>query len=238
VTNSADSPVLRLDGVEKDYGEGEARFTVLKDLQLRVEPGDYVAVIGASGSGKSTLLNILGCLDRPTRGTYELDGTDVSQLNDDELSRVRNRSIGFIFQSFQLINELTVLENVEIPLFYGSTPRRTRRARCLELLDALGLNHRLRYHPNKLSGGERQRVAVARALVNEPALLLADEPTGNLDTATGAEVLALFDELHEQGRTIVTVTHNNELAQRIPHVVELLDGRIVREELVEPAAGN
>jgi putative ABC transport system ATP-binding protein len=188
-----------------------------------------IGITGPSGSGKTTLLNILGCLDRPTSGTYRLDGRDVSALNDDELARVRNRSIGFVFQSFQLIPQLTVLENVELPLFYEGAPRRTRRARCEELLASVGMTHRLLSNPTKLSGGECQRVAIARALVNRPALLLADEPTGNLDSKNGADVMQLFRELHRQGRTIVMVTHNPEIARELPRVVEMSDGHIVRD---------
>ena len=183
--------------------------------------------MGASGSGKTTLMNILGCLDRPTHGRYRLDGQDVSELDDDALSAVRNRSIGFVFQSFNLIAQLNVMENVDVLLFYGSLPRRKRRARCAELLEAVGLSHRLTHYPAQLSGGESQRVAIARALVNEPALLLTDEPTGNLDSKNGEEVLKLFRDLNERGRTIVMVTHNPEIAALLPRVVELRDGEIV-----------
>ena len=223
----ASDTVLSLQGISKRYGTGESAFLALRGLEMTVERGEYVGIVGASGSGKSTLLNILGCLDRPTTGNYFLDGTDVSELDDDRLSLARNRSIGFVFQSFHLIPELSVVENVEMPLFYARVPRRERRKRALALLEAVGLGHRTRYEPSKLSGGERQRVAVSRALVSQPALLLADEPTGNLDSKSGEEVLALFSELHEQGRTIVMVTHNPEIAERLPRVVELRDGAIV-----------
>lgn len=226
---AADSPILQLAGVTKEYGAGSARFRALDSIDLTVMRGEFFAIVGASGSGKTTLLNLIGCLDQPTAGRYMLDGTDVSKLTDDELSRVRNRSIGFIFQSFHLIPELTVLENVEVPLFYGKVPRRERHGRCRELLDAVGMSHRSKYYPAKLSGGERQRTAVARAMVNEPALLLADEPTGNLDSTNGEEVMALFHELHRQGRTIAVVTHNPEISGALPREVELRDGRIVRQ---------
>jgi len=223
------APVLELVGLEKEFGSGDNLVRVLHGLDLAIAEGEMIGVTGASGSGKTTLLNILGCLDRPTAGTYRLDGRDVSALSDDELARVRNRSIGFVFQSFQLIPQLTVLENVELPLFYEGAPRRTRRARCEELLASVGMTHRLLSNPTKLSGGECQRVAIARALVNRPALLLADEPTGNLDSKNGADVMQLFRELHHQGRTIVMVTHNPEIARGLPRVVEMSDGRIVRD---------
>ena len=221
--------VVELNGVEKDYGTPSAPLHVLRGIDLAIARGEFVAIVGASGSGKTTLMNILGCLDRPTRGHYKLDDQDVSLLDDASLSHVRNRSIGFVFQSFNLIAQLTVLENVEVPLFYGRVRRRDRHRRCAALLDAVGMSHRLSHHPTQLSGGECQRVAVARALVNEPALLLADEPTGNLDTANGEEVLKLFHELHAQGRSIVVVTHNPEIAEALPRVVEMRDGFVVRE---------
>jgi ABC-type lipoprotein export system ATPase subunit len=226
-------PVLELRALVKEFGAGENVLRVLHGLDLAIEEGEMVGIMGASGSGKTTLLNILGCLDRPTSGSYHLAGRDVSALDDDELARMRNRSIGFVFQSFQLIPQLTVLENVELPLFYEGAPRRTRRARCEELLAAVGMTHRLSSDPTKLSGGECQRVAIARALVNQPELLLADEPTGNLDSHNGAEVMELFRRLHRSGRTIVLVTHNPEIARELPRVVEMSDGRIVRDARVE-----
>lgn len=219
-------PVIRLQGLEKDYGSAENALTVLRDLHLDVHRGEFVGIVGASGSGKTTLMNILGCLDSPTRGSYHLEGLDVSGFDDDRLSAVRNDSIGFVFQSFNLVSQLTVLENVEVPLFYKRAPRRTRKDRCLELLEAVGLSHRLGHHPNQLSGGECQRVAIARALANDPSILLTDEPTGNLDTKIGLEVLQLFHDLHRQGRTIIMVTHNPEIAADLPRVVEMRDGRV------------
>jgi putative ABC transport system ATP-binding protein len=219
------------------YPNSVGSVPVLAGVDLSIAHGEIVALRGPSGSGKSTLLNILGCLDRPTRGSYFLDGRDVSMLDDAGLSHVRNNSIGFIFQSFNLIAQLSVLENVEVPLFYARVPRRDRHRRCKALLDTIGLSHRLAHHPTQLSGGECQRVAVARALVNEPALLLADEPTGNLDTNNGAEVMRLLHELHGQGRTIVIVTHNPEIADALPRVVEMRDGNIVRERTLAAAGG-
>jgi putative ABC transport system ATP-binding protein len=222
--------IVRLESVEKLYGSGEAALCVLRGIDLLIERGEFVGIVGASGSGKTTLMNILGCLDRPTRGRYVLDGEDVSRLDDDRLSLVRNRSIGFVFQSFNLIPQFTVLENVEVPLFYSGSPRKERRQRCLEQIEAVGLGHRLRHHPTQLSGGECQRVAIARALVMQPSLLLTDEPTGNLDSKSGEEVLALFYALHARGRTIVMVTHNPEIAAALPRVVEMRDGSIAERE--------
>ena len=221
--------VVAIEGVEKQYGTAETPVCVLKGVDLQIPRGDFAAIVGASGSGKTTLMNILGCLDRPTRGTYRLEGEDVSRLSDAALSRVRNRRIGFVFQSFNLIAQLPVVENVEVPLFYARVPRRERRRRVEALLEAVGLSHRLHHHPTQLSGGECQRVAVARALVNEPVLLLADEPTGNLDSHNGAEVMKLFHLLHGQGRTIVLVTHNPEIAAALPRVIEMRDGSILRD---------
>ena len=221
--------IVELSGIEKTYGSGDARLRVLHGVDLAIATGEFVGIVGASGSGKTTLMNIIGCLDRPTSGTYRLSGEDVSRLDDDRLSLVRNRQIGFVFQSFNLIPQLTVLENVELPMFYGRIPRRDRRGKSLELLEAVGLSHRLEHTPTQLSGGECQRVAIARALSVEPAVLLTDEPTGNLDSKNGEEVLALFHRLHAQGRTIVMVTHNPEIAESLPRVVEMRDGRMVAD---------
>jgi ABC-type lipoprotein export system ATPase subunit len=223
------APVLDLQGVVKEFPAGERTLRVLHGLDFVVQPGELLGIVGASGSGKTTLLNILGCLDRPSSGSYRLSGRDVAALDDDELARVRNRSIGFVFQSFQLIPQLTVLENVELPLFYEGSPRRARRARCEQLLASVGMSPRMASYPTQLSGGECQRVAIARALINQPDLLLADEPTGNLDSKNGAEVMQLFRALHAQGRTIVMVTHNHEIAAQLPRVAEMHDGRIVRD---------
>jgi putative ABC transport system ATP-binding protein len=200
------------------------RLHVLKGIDLAVAKGEFLAITGASGSGKSTMLNILGCLDRATEGDYILDGENVALLRDNRLSDIRNERIGFIFQSFNLIPQLTVLENVEVPQLYGEAP--VDRDRCRELLSRVGLAERLTHRPAELSGGECQRVAIARALVNDPVLLLADEPTGNLDTKTGEEVLAVIEELHAQGRTIVMITHDRAIADRTQRRVHLVDGAI------------
>jgi putative ABC transport system ATP-binding protein len=218
--------VLRLSGITKTYGEGDARVDVLRGIDLEIRRSEFVAIMGPSGSGKSTLLNILGCLDRPTAGSYELEGEDVSRLSDNRLSDIRNRRLGFIFQSFNLIPQLTVLENVGVPLLYGRATEEPPQERCRRLLDAVGLGHRLRHKPPQLSGGERQRVAIARALANDPVLLLADEPTGNLDSKTGQEVMRLMGDLHGQGRTILVITHDAEVARRAERRVHIHDGRI------------
>jgi putative ABC transport system ATP-binding protein len=217
---------VELTSIEKEYGQGEAALGVLKGIDLSILEGEFVGIVGASGSGKTTLMNILGWLDRPTRGHYFLEGEDISKLSDDRLSRVRNASIGFVFQSFNLIPQLSVLENVEVPLFYGRVGRRERKRRSMALIEAVGLGHRVEHRPPMLSGGECQRVAIARALVNEPALLLTDEPTGNLDSKSGEEVLKLFYQLNATGRTIVMVTHNPEIAAGLPRVVEMRDGEV------------
>ncbi len=218
--------VLALQGVTKSYGQGDARVEVLHGLDLEVMPGEFVAIMGPSGSGKSTLLNILGCLDRPTGGAYLLDGEDVADLSDDRLSLIRNGRIGFIFQSYNLIAQLTVLENVKVPLLYRARGRGGEGRRPEDLLETVGLSHRLAHRPSQLSGGECQRVAIARALVNDPILILADEPTGNLDSKTGAEVLELLEGLHRQGRTIVLITHDPAVAKRAGRTVRLQDGRL------------
>jgi putative ABC transport system ATP-binding protein len=220
------SPVLALRGVTKAYGEGDARVQVLHGLDLEVQTGEFVAIMGPSGSGKSTLLNILGCLDRPTSGAYLLDGEDVAGFDDDQLSLIRNGRIGFIFQSYNLIAQLTVLENVKVPLLYRARGHGGGTLRAQELLDIVGLSHRLTHRPAQLSGGECQRVAIARALVNDPILVLADEPTGNLDSRTGAEVLELLEGLHAQGRTILLITHDLSVAKRANRIVRLQDGML------------
>jgi putative ABC transport system ATP-binding protein len=221
--------IVRLEGVGKVYGDARSGLRVLKGVDVSVAAGEFVGIVGASGSGKTTLMNILGCLDRPTSGRYVLDGEDVSTLDDDRLSLVRNRSIGFVFQSFHLIPQLTVLENVEVPLYYGRAARVRRKARSEELLASVGLSHRLSHHPTQLSGGECQRVAIARALANEPAMILADEPTGNLDSKSGDEVLGILYELHRQGRTVLMVTHNPEIAAKLPRVIEIRDGSVLKD---------
>ncbi|MCB9896389.1 MAG: ABC transporter ATP-binding protein [Planctomycetes bacterium] len=229
------TPVLELEDIEKIYGTGDAAVRVLRGISFTVLEGEYVAVVGPSGSGKSTLLNIVGALDRPTHGRYRLAGEDVSRLDDRRLSHLRNARIGFVFQSFHLVPHLTVLENVELPLFYARMGRRERHARCKELIEKVGLSHRIHSTPVTLSGGERQRVAVARALSNDPALILADEPTGNLDSSTSSEIMNLLYELHDGGRTIVLITHDPEIARAAPRRIVIRDGLIHSDERDEGA---
>ena len=220
-------PVISLRGVHKYFGEQEPRLHVLKGIDLEVAEGEYVSITGTSGSGKSTLLNLLGCLDNSGEGLYLLNGRDVLSFSDDELSKIRNEDIGFIFQSFNLIPQLTVFENVQVPLLYGARSIAATTDLCHEVIDSVGLSDRSEHLPSQLSGGECQRVAIARALINDPALLLADEPTGNLDTGTSNEVLTLIDELHRQGRSVVMITHDPEVANRSQRRVDLRDGVIV-----------
>jgi putative ABC transport system ATP-binding protein len=221
--------MITLEGVTKTYRMGRIEVPALRGLDLHIGSGEFVAIMGASGSGKSTLMNIIGCLDVPTSGRYILDGTDVARLGDDELARIRNRKIGFVFQSFNLIPRTTALHNVEMPLIYAGDRGRTERAR--EALGAVGLADRVDHQPTELSGGQQQRAAIARALVTNPAILLADEPTGNLDTASSVEIMRLLSTLNaEQSRTIVLITHEQDIARFARRVVELRDGLIVRDE--------
>ena len=227
-------PVIDLARVTKTYGEGETAVHAVAGVDLVVERGDYVAVMGASGSGKSTLMNIIGCLDEPTRGRYLLDGVDVRRRQEATLSRIRNRKIGFIFQSFNLIPRTSALRNVELPLAYAGVSTMERRARALAALDRVGLSDRTDHDPSQLSGGQQQRVAVARAIVTEPVLLLADEPTGALDSHSTAEVLDLFDELSAAGRTIVVITHEDDVAHRAKRVLRMRDGLVVADDRTVP----
>ena len=219
-------PVADLIHVSKVYGSGDTRTVALDDLCLRVERGDYVAVMGTSGSGKSTAMNIMGCLDRPSGGSYRLNGVPVETLNDDQLADLRNRELGFVFQQFHLLPQLSALDNVMLPMIYAGVPLQERRDRARQALVRVGLAKRLDNRPNQLSGGQQQRVAVARAIINRPAMLLADEPTGALDSRTTAEVLAIFDDLNAQGITILLVTHEQEVGDRANRVVHFRDGRI------------
>jgi putative ABC transport system ATP-binding protein len=219
--------LLELEDVSRRYDMGAEQIYALRDVSFRVEKGEYVAIIGQSGSGKSTLLNLLGALDTPTDGSYRLRGRDVRGLDDDELSDLRNREIGFIFQTFQLLARTTALENVELPLVYRGVAAARRREMARRALDRVGLARRVRHRPNELSGGQRQRVAIARALVSEPSILLADESTGNLDSSTGREILALFQELHAAGNTIILVTHEAAIAAQCPRAIRLSDGRVI-----------
>lgn len=219
--------MITLEHVSKIYGEGEGAVTALAEISLRVERGEFVAIVGPSGSGKSTLLQIIGCLDVPTRGAYELDGVPVSSLDDAALSRLRNGRIGFVFQSFNLVPRTTAIENVELPMCYG--PYAPSRRRACEVMEQVGIAHLADHFPNQLSGGEQQRAAIARALVLSPALLIADEPTGNLDLVTGGQILDLLEGLHRTGLTIVLVTHDPAVAGRAQRVVTLADGRLVND---------
>jgi putative ABC transport system ATP-binding protein len=223
-------PVIEVTGLTKTYGSGDTAVHALRGVNLTVLPGEYVAIMGASGSGKSTLLNMLGCLDVPSSGEYALDGFPVSELNERQLSLLRNRKIGFIFQSFNLVPRTSALSNVELPLVYSGLSRVPRRTRALAALEMVGLSDRAKHLPNELSGGQQQRVAVARALVTGPAMLLADEPTGNLDRASTTEVLGVFDRLNALGRTVVMITHEDEVAEHAHRVIRVDDGLIVADE--------
>jgi putative ABC transport system ATP-binding protein len=229
VTTTAASdaaPIIRLRNVSRTYEMGHVLVPALDDVSLDVHPGEFVAIVGPSGSGKSTMMNILGCLDRPTAGSYELAGTPVAELDDDGLARLRSRTIGFVFQSYNLLPRTTALDNVATPLLYQGVGRAERARRARVALERLGLGDRVTHKPTELSGGQQQRVAVARALVTEPAMILADEPTGNLDSRSGADVLAVLRELHASGRTIVLITHDAEVAASAGRQVHLLDGRV------------
>ena len=212
--------------ITKVYVMGEEKVHALSGVTLGVERGEYVAIMGPSGSGKSTLMNLIGCLDTPTSGSYVLNGQEVARMTDDDLAAIRNQEIGFVFQTFNLLPRTTAVQQVELPLVYSGLARRERRDRAVRALEAVGLGDRMQHHPNEMSGGQRQRVAVARALVNNPSILLADEPTGNLDSATGAEIMALFDDLNSRGNTIVLVTHEEDIAAHARRIVRLLDGKI------------
>ena len=219
-------PVAQLRHINKIYGAGDTEVRAVNDLSLTVEAGDYLAVMGASGSGKSTAMNILGCLDRPSSGSYLLQGQPVEGLGDDDLAVLRNRSLGFVFQQFHLLAHLSALENVELPMIYANVPAEERRRRATEALHRVGLGQRLNNRPNQLSGGQQQRVAIARAIINRPALLLADEPTGALDSETTRDVLEIFDQLNGDGMTVVLVTHEHDVAERAGRVLLFRDGRI------------
>ena len=229
-----DRPTLiEMTDIEKTYVVGEEKVRALRGVTFNIDRGEYVAIMGPSGSGKSTLMNLIGCLDTPTAGKYRLNGHPVEEMNDDELARVRNREIGFVFQTFNLLARTNALAQVELPLIYAGLPRKERRDRALRALEQVGLTDRMHHNPNELSGGQRQRVAIARALVTGPSLLLADEPTGNLDSRTGEEIMALFDQLNREGNTIVLVTHEEFIADHARRIVRLFDGHIVEDKLRE-----
>lgn len=221
---------ILLSNVTKVYKLGGETVNALAGLTLNISPGEFTAIMGPSGSGKSTLMNILGCLDRPTSGSYMLDDQEVATLNDDELATTRNKKIGFVFQSFNLLPRMSTLENVALPMVYAGVEKKERLARATQVLAMVGLQERMNHQPNELSGGQRQRVAIARSLVNDPTIIMADEPTGNLDTKSGDEVMAIFSELNAQGRTIILVTHEPEIAEYAKRVVYVRDGRIERDE--------
>jgi putative ABC transport system ATP-binding protein len=228
--------LIQAKGIKKVYEVGVVQIDALVGVDLEVAKNEYVAIMGPSGSGKSTFMNILGCLDTPSEGSYYLNGNLVSNLGDDELARIRNKEIGFVFQTFNLLPRATALQNVELPLVYGGVPASARRERAMESLRAVGLLDRAAHRPNELSGGQRQRVAIARALVNNPSLILADEPTGNLDSRTGEEIMLIFKKIHEAGNTIMIVTHEEYIAEHTKRIVRLLDGRIASD--VKPGSGT
>jgi putative ABC transport system ATP-binding protein len=226
-----DGDVIVTDNLWKTYEMGDQQVNALRGVNLRIRHNEYVAIMGPSGSGKSTLMNLIGCLDSPSQGKYWLNGHDVSELNDDELARIRNKEIGFVFQTFNLLARATSLHNVELPLIYNGTPAAERTERAKNVLESVGLGPRMMHKPNELSGGQRQRVAIARALVNHPSIILADEPTGNLDSKTGDEIMALFDDLHAKGNTIILVTHEPDIAEYAHRIVTIRDGVIAGDHL-------
>jgi putative ABC transport system ATP-binding protein len=232
-TDSAE--IIRMEGIRKVYDTGKIKVEALTEIDLSVTPGEFVAIVGPSGSGKSTLMNVIGCLDTPTDGRYRLGGEDVATLGRDELADVRNRRVGFVFQGFNLLPQITAFENVEMPLVFGGVGVSERRRRVAELMDRVGLTDRMEHKPTELSGGQMQRVAIARALAMQPDVVLADEPTGNLDTSAGGDIMQLFTDLWKQGRTLVVITHDMTLARRAGRIVEMRDGRIIRDTSAEVA---
>ncbi len=227
-----DGIVIRTYDLWKTYVMGDQEIHAVSGVDIEIKRGEYVAIMGPSGSGKSTLMNLIGCLDTPTKGQYYINGRLVSEMNDDELARIRNKEIGFVFQTFNLLPRATSLHNVELPLIYSGMPAEARLAKAKKAIEAVDLSARMYHKPNELSGGQRQRVAVARALVNNPSILLADEPTGNLDTATGNEIMALFERLHQQNNTIVLVTHEHDIAMHAHRIIHIRDGKVEKDEKI------
>ncbi|SFJ81605.1 ABC transporter ATP-binding protein [Myroides guanonis] len=225
--------IIDIKDIKRNFPLGSETVYVLKGVDLQIDKGDYVALMGPSGSGKSTLMNLLGCLDTPTSGTYILNGKDVSKMEDDELATIRNREIGFVFQTFNLLPRTTALDNVALPMVYAGFNKTERNERATEVLKQVGLGDRMDHHPNQLSGGQRQRVAVARALVNKPSIILADEPTGNLDSKTSVEIMNLFDEIHANGNTVILVTHEEDIAAHAHRIIRLRDGVIESDERIK-----
>lgn len=224
--------LIDISNLKKVYRLGRVDVVALRGINLRIERNEYVAIMGPSGSGKSTLMNIIGCLDVPTEGQYVLNSRDVSSMSDDELAELRNKEIGFVFQTFNLLPRASALHNVELPLIYNGTPRQDRRKLAVEALEKVGLGERIHHKPSELSGGQRQRVAIARALINRPSVILADEPTGNLDSQTGREIMDIFERLHRAGNTVVLVTHEEEIARHSQRIIRLLDGQIISDEKI------
>jgi putative ABC transport system ATP-binding protein len=235
---AGEQPVIRIEHLVRTYTMGRAQVRALRGVSLLIGGGEYVAIMGPSGSGKSTLMNTLGCLDAPTSGRYLLDGVDVRQLDEDDLSDLRNRKIGFVFQGFNLVPKLSALSNVELPLVYAGLPRGARRQRAVRALEAVGMGDRIEHGSNELSGGQQQRVAIARAIVTNPALILADEPTGNLDSRSTEDVLAIFEDLNDSGRTVVMITHEDDVAAHAERLVRLADGRVVADAEVVAEGGS
>ncbi|MFO0579997.1 MAG: ABC transporter ATP-binding protein [Polyangia bacterium] len=222
-------PVIDISGLRRRFLLGSEIVEALRGVDVQIYPGEYVAIVGPSGSGKSTLMNLVGCLDTPSEGRYQLDGEEIQEMDDDALAEIRNRKIGFVFQSFNLLARATAIDNVALPLLYSGLSRKARRAAAVEALGRVHLEHRMDHRPDQLSGGQRQRVAIARALVNRPAVLLADEPTGNLDQKTGIEIVQLFEKLHSEGVTVILVTHDHKLAERTRRQIEIVDGQIAHD---------
>ncbi|QUH19533.1 ABC transporter ATP-binding protein [Alkaliphilus sp. B6464] len=223
------SSIIKIENLSKTYDTGAVQVHALRDVSLSIEEGDFVAIMGKSGSGKSTLMNILGCLDRPTSGVYELDGINISKMESRELSSIRNKKIGFVFQSFNLIPRTSSLKNVELPMVYAKMGKKERQKRAIELLEKVGLGERLDHMPNEISGGQKQRIAIARALANKPAIILADEPTGNLDTSSSEEIMDLFTELNNEGVTVIVVTHEDNIAEYTKRIIRFRDGQIIED---------